>query len=105
MIPGVCPLGLPLKAGSFRVQRFIRCSISQCFSCSLCVFAAPEERNCVLLEADFSHLLSPVPPGVTLSEAHRASPACHGATPMPRDMAFPVPKGGKWHDHYDYIRY
>uniref|UniRef100_A0A669PRM7 WD repeat-containing protein 90 n=1 Tax=Phasianus colchicus TaxID=9054 RepID=A0A669PRM7_PHACC len=30
-------------------------------------------------------------------------PACQGATPMPRDMAFPVPKGGKWHDHYDYI--
>ncbi|XP_052535941.1 WD repeat-containing protein 90 isoform X1 [Tympanuchus pallidicinctus] len=44
-------------------------------------------------------------PGVTLSEARRASPACQGATPMPRDMAFPVPKGGKWHDHYDYIRF
>uniref|UniRef100_A0A669Q4A9 WD repeat domain 90 n=1 Tax=Phasianus colchicus TaxID=9054 RepID=A0A669Q4A9_PHACC len=42
-------------------------------------------------------------PGVTLSEARRANPACQGATPMPRDMAFPVPKGGKWHDHYDYI--
>ncbi|POI33813.1 hypothetical protein CIB84_002434, partial [Bambusicola thoracicus] len=44
-------------------------------------------------------------PGVTLSEARRASPACHGASPMPRDMAFPVPKGGKWHDRYDYIRF
>ncbi|XP_072205152.1 WD repeat-containing protein 90 isoform X2 [Excalfactoria chinensis] len=44
-------------------------------------------------------------PGVMLSEARRASPAGHRAAPMPRDMAFPVPKGGRWHDHYDYIRF
>ncbi|NXC38275.1 WDR90 protein, partial [Penelope pileata] len=41
-------------------------------------------------------------PGVTLSNAQRASP---GAAPMPRDMAFPVPKGEKWHNLYDYIRF
>uniref|UniRef100_A0A3B4ZIF7 WD repeat domain 90 n=1 Tax=Stegastes partitus TaxID=144197 RepID=A0A3B4ZIF7_9TELE len=28
-----------------------------------------------------------------------------GTGPMPREMSFPVPKGGSWHDLYDYIRY
>uniref|UniRef100_A0A8C2XN72 CFA20 domain-containing protein n=1 Tax=Cyclopterus lumpus TaxID=8103 RepID=A0A8C2XN72_CYCLU len=27
-----------------------------------------------------------------------------GTGPMPRDMSYPVPKGGSWHDLYDYIR-
>uniref|UniRef100_U3JPK0 WD repeat domain 90 n=1 Tax=Ficedula albicollis TaxID=59894 RepID=U3JPK0_FICAL len=31
--------------------------------------------------------------------------SCHGIAPMPRELAFPVPKGEKWHDLYDYIRY
>uniref|UniRef100_A0A8C4VBJ2 WD repeat-containing protein 90 n=1 Tax=Falco tinnunculus TaxID=100819 RepID=A0A8C4VBJ2_FALTI len=44
-------------------------------------------------------------PGVTFSEAQQAGLACHGVAPMPRDMAFPVPEGQKWHDLYDYIRY
>uniref|UniRef100_A0A8B9Q1W1 WD repeat-containing protein 90 n=1 Tax=Apteryx owenii TaxID=8824 RepID=A0A8B9Q1W1_APTOW len=44
-------------------------------------------------------------PGVTFSEARQANLACHGMSPMPREMAFPVPKGEKWHDRYDYIRY
>ncbi|KFZ61612.1 WD repeat-containing protein 90, partial [Podiceps cristatus] len=44
-------------------------------------------------------------PGVTFSEARRADPACRGVFPMPREMAFPVPKGEKWHDLYDYIRF
>ncbi|NXN37208.1 WDR90 protein, partial [Rhinoptilus africanus] len=44
-------------------------------------------------------------PGVTLSEARRADLACRGLAPMPREMAFPVPKGQKWHDLYDYIRF
>uniref|UniRef100_A0A8C3KEF7 WD repeat-containing protein 90 n=1 Tax=Calidris pygmaea TaxID=425635 RepID=A0A8C3KEF7_9CHAR len=44
-------------------------------------------------------------PGVTFSEAQRADLACRGVAPMPREMAFPVPKGEKWHDLYDYIRY
>uniref|UniRef100_A0A8C8CV08 WD repeat-containing protein 90 n=1 Tax=Oncorhynchus tshawytscha TaxID=74940 RepID=A0A8C8CV08_ONCTS len=26
-------------------------------------------------------------------------------SPMPREMSFPVPKGGSWHDLYDYIRW
>uniref|UniRef100_A0A672TSY4 WD repeat domain 90 n=1 Tax=Strigops habroptila TaxID=2489341 RepID=A0A672TSY4_STRHB len=44
-------------------------------------------------------------PGVTFSEARQAELACRGVAPMPREMAFPVPKGQKWHDLYDYIRY
>uniref|UniRef100_A0A803SMR5 WD repeat domain 90 n=1 Tax=Anolis carolinensis TaxID=28377 RepID=A0A803SMR5_ANOCA len=31
--------------------------------------------------------------------------ALHGVSPMPREMAFPVPKGENWHDFYDYVRY
>ncbi len=27
-----------------------------------------------------------------------------GTAPMPREMCFPVPKGQRWHDLYDYIR-
>lgn len=42
---------------------------------------------------------------MTFSEARQANLAGHGVSPMPREMAFPVPKGEKWHDHYDYIRY
>ncbi|NWU47974.1 WDR90 protein, partial [Dromas ardeola] len=44
-------------------------------------------------------------PGVTFSEGRRADLACRGVAPMPREMAFPVPKGQKWHDLYDYIRF
>ncbi|NXG70051.1 WDR90 protein, partial [Baryphthengus martii] len=44
-------------------------------------------------------------PGVTFSEARHADLACRGIAPMPREMAFPVPKGRKWHDLYDYIRF
>ncbi|XP_071427702.1 WD repeat-containing protein 90 [Pithys albifrons albifrons] len=44
-------------------------------------------------------------PGVTFSEARHADLACRGIAPMPREMAFPVPKGEKWHDLYDYIRF
>uniref|UniRef100_A0A8C9YQW0 WD repeat-containing protein 90 n=1 Tax=Sander lucioperca TaxID=283035 RepID=A0A8C9YQW0_SANLU len=28
-----------------------------------------------------------------------------GTGPIPRDMSYPVPKGGSWHDLYDYIRF
>ncbi|NWV34823.1 WDR90 protein, partial [Grantiella picta] len=44
-------------------------------------------------------------PGVTLSEARLRDLSCRGVAPMPRELAFPVPKGEKWHDLYDYIRY
>uniref|UniRef100_A0A8C0VFW5 WD repeat domain 90 n=1 Tax=Cyanistes caeruleus TaxID=156563 RepID=A0A8C0VFW5_CYACU len=47
----------------------------------------------------------PVLPGVTLAEARLSDLSCPGVAPMPREFAFPVPKGQKWHDLYDYIRY
>lgn len=47
----------------------------------------------------------PVLPGVTFSEARLADLSSRGVAPMPRELAFPVPKGEKWHNLYDYIRY
>ncbi|XP_023792232.1 WD repeat-containing protein 90 [Cyanistes caeruleus] len=44
-------------------------------------------------------------PGVTLAEARLSDLSCPGVAPMPREFAFPVPKGQKWHDLYDYIRF
>ncbi|XP_017664162.1 PREDICTED: WD repeat-containing protein 90 [Lepidothrix coronata] len=44
-------------------------------------------------------------PGVTFSKARHTDLACRGTAPMPREMAFPVPKGENWHDLYDYIRF
>ncbi|KFQ93266.1 WD repeat-containing protein 90, partial [Nipponia nippon] len=50
-------------------------------------------------------IFTPVLPGVTFSEARQGDLAHRGVAPMPREMAFPVPKGEKWHDLYDYIRF
>ncbi|CDQ58726.1 unnamed protein product [Oncorhynchus mykiss] len=45
-------------------------------------------------------------PGVSFNEAKQAGLASSlGTGPMPREMSFPVPKGGSWHDLYDYIRF
>ncbi|XP_077172586.1 WD repeat-containing protein 90 isoform X2 [Paroedura picta] len=44
-------------------------------------------------------------PGVSFSEAQHAKLALSGFSPVPREMAFPVPKGEDWHDLYDYIRF
>ncbi|XP_068614509.1 WD repeat-containing protein 90-like [Brachionichthys hirsutus] len=45
-------------------------------------------------------------PGVSFSEAKLAGLASsRGTGPMPREMSFPLPKGGSWHDFYDYIRF
>ncbi|XP_073070524.1 WD repeat-containing protein 90 isoform X3 [Manis javanica] len=41
-------------------------------------------------------------PVVTVTEAQRAKLP---VTPMPREMAFPVPKGESWHDHYAHVRF
>lgn len=44
--------------------------------------------------------------GVSFNEAKLMGLASsQGTGPMPRDMSFPVPKGGSWHDLYDYIKY
>ncbi|KAM7381807.1 hypothetical protein PAMA_012590 [Pampus argenteus] len=45
-------------------------------------------------------------PGVSFSEAKLMGLACsQGTGAIPRDMAFPVPKGSSWHDLYDCIRF
>ncbi|XP_062041569.1 WD repeat-containing protein 90 [Lepus europaeus] len=41
-------------------------------------------------------------PAVTVAEARRAKLP---VTPVPREMAFPVPKGESWHDRYLHIRF
>ncbi|XP_025779036.1 WD repeat-containing protein 90-like [Puma concolor] len=41
-------------------------------------------------------------PAVTVAEARRAKLP---VTPVPREMAFPVPKGDSWHEHYIHIRF
>ncbi|XP_062999035.1 WD repeat-containing protein 90 [Elgaria multicarinata webbii] len=44
-------------------------------------------------------------PAVSFSEAHQSKLTLRGVSPMPREMAFPVPKGETWHDLYDYVRF
>ncbi|XP_060030083.1 WD repeat-containing protein 90 [Erinaceus europaeus] len=41
-------------------------------------------------------------PAVTVVEARRAKLA---VTPVPREMAFPVPSGESWHDRYVHVRF
>ncbi|XP_055265016.1 WD repeat-containing protein 90 isoform X3 [Moschus berezovskii] len=41
-------------------------------------------------------------PAVSVAEARRAKLP---VTPIPREMAFPVPKGESWHDRYVHIRF
>ncbi|XP_077130322.1 WD repeat-containing protein 90 isoform X3 [Ranitomeya variabilis] len=44
-------------------------------------------------------------PEVTYHEARQSKALQNGFAPMPREMAFPVPKGEKWQDLYDFIRF
>ncbi|CAJ1080870.1 WD repeat-containing protein 90 isoform X1 [Xyrichtys novacula] len=45
-------------------------------------------------------------PGISFKEAKLMGLASsQGTGPIPREMSFPVPKGGSWHDLYDYIRF
>ncbi|XP_022092508.1 WD repeat-containing protein 90-like isoform X1 [Acanthaster planci] len=43
--------------------------------------------------------------GLSLRQAREAGMIAKGVAPLPREMAFPVPKGSQWHDLYDYIRF
>ncbi|XP_072229948.1 WD repeat-containing protein 90 [Leuresthes tenuis] len=45
-------------------------------------------------------------PGVSFSEAKQMGlTSSQGKGPIPREMSFPVPKGGSWHDLYDHIKF
>ncbi|XP_040295640.1 WD repeat-containing protein 90 isoform X1 [Bufo bufo] len=44
-------------------------------------------------------------PAMTYTEARQSKALQDGVAPMPREMAFPVPKGEKWDDLYDFIRF
>ncbi|XP_056392449.1 WD repeat-containing protein 90 isoform X2 [Hyla sarda] len=44
-------------------------------------------------------------PEMSYAEARQSKSLQNGVTPMPREMTFPVPKGEKWHDLYDFIRF
>ncbi|XP_017166171.1 WD repeat-containing protein 90 [Poecilia reticulata] len=45
-------------------------------------------------------------PAVTFSEAKlRGLSSCRGTGPIPREMSFPVPKGGSWNDFYDHVKF
>ncbi|CAH2307904.1 WD repeat-containing 90 [Pelobates cultripes] len=44
-------------------------------------------------------------PEVSFTESRQTKVLSVGVSPMPREMAFPVPTGEKWHDIYDFIRF
>ncbi|KAM3917263.1 WD repeat-containing protein 90 [Leptodactylus fuscus] len=44
-------------------------------------------------------------PELSYTEARQSKALQDGVVPIPREMAFPVPKGEKWHDLYDFIRF
>ncbi|KAK3717349.1 hypothetical protein QZH41_011587, partial [Actinostola sp. cb2023] len=44
-------------------------------------------------------------PGLTSSEARKLGLIAEGVTPMPKEMAFPIPKGSDWQTLYDYVRF
>ena len=44
-------------------------------------------------------------PGMSASEARKLGLMSAGHIPVPREMAFYVPKGSSWHDLYDVIKF
>ncbi|XP_070579992.1 WD repeat-containing protein 90-like isoform X2 [Ptychodera flava] len=44
-------------------------------------------------------------PGLSLKTAKRTGMLSEGVSPVPREMAFPVPKHHDWYDFYDHIRF
>lgn len=44
-------------------------------------------------------------PGISASEARKLGLLDQGISPMPREMAFHLPKGTDWHQLYDYIKF
>lgn len=44
-------------------------------------------------------------PGITFDDVKRGGVTLHGMAPLPREMAYPVPKTHNWHDYYDFIKF
>ena len=44
-------------------------------------------------------------PGLSSSEARKLDLLAEGVIPMPKEMAFPQPKGSDWQNLYDYVRF
>ena len=44
-------------------------------------------------------------PGISASEARKLGLLDQGISPVPREMAYPLPKGADWHQLYDYIQF
>lgn len=44
-------------------------------------------------------------PGLTSSEARKLGLIAEGIIPLPKEMAFPLPKGAEWQTLYDYVRF
>ncbi|XP_031573056.1 WD repeat-containing protein 90-like, partial [Actinia tenebrosa] len=44
-------------------------------------------------------------PGLTSSEARKLGLIAEGVIPLPKEMAFPLPKGAEWQTLYDYVRF
>ncbi len=42
-------------------------------------------------------------PGLSVDEVKKLSLEC--VSPIPREMAYPLPKGQRWHNHYQFIKY
>ncbi|XP_068438690.1 WD repeat-containing protein 90 [Clinocottus analis] len=81
----------------YTLSVYLNRSYSQLKSIKLCA-------NMTVKNMFTSNLL--LDPGISFSEAKvRGLASSQGTYPMPRDMSYPVPKGGSWHDLYDYIRF
>lgn len=44
-------------------------------------------------------------PGISATEARKLGLMSHGPLPVPREMAFHVPKGSCWNDFYDMLKF
>ncbi|KAM9716313.1 WD repeat-containing protein 90 [Menidia menidia] len=81
----------------YTLSVYLNCCCSYLKSIKLCA-------NMAVKNIFTSDLL--LDPGVSFSEAKQMGlTSSRGTGAMPREMSFPVPKGGSWHDLYDHIKF
>uniref|UniRef100_A0A8C5QWB5 WD repeat-containing protein 90 n=1 Tax=Leptobrachium leishanense TaxID=445787 RepID=A0A8C5QWB5_9ANUR len=78
------------------LSMYLSCKYSHVKSVKLC-------SNLLVKNLMTSDLL--FTPELSFAEARQAKFLQEGVSPMPREMTFPVPKGEKWHNIYDFIRF